>query len=172
MNNITNKLRIGLDVDGVCLDFTKSFIEECKKNEISLYVEEVWNFFEQDLRSYDVFNSLKNDFWLNLKREEASKDINFIPTAYISHRSCPTAITRQSLINNGLPDAPVFHVKYTEDKLKLAKELKLDLFIDDRASTVTYFLENGIKAKVLHQIWNKRFINIPRIKTLGELNEK
>lgn len=172
MKNITNNLRIGLDVDGVCLDFATSFIKQCEKKEISLYIEEVWNFFEQDLRSYDVFKSLKNDFWLNLTREEASKDINFTPVAYISHRDCPTAITRKSLVNNGLPDAPVFHVKYTEDKLKLAKELNLDLFIDDRASTVTYFLENGINAAVLHQIWNKRFINLPRIKTLGELNEK
>ena len=57
-----------------------------------------------------------------------------------------------------------------EDKVKVAKQLGIDIFVDDRASTVAYFLENGIEAYLLDQLWNEDF-NFPRIYTLGELDK-
>lgn len=170
MSKNNKKLRVGLDVDGCCLNFGKAFINHCSQLGMKLSIGKVWNFFDEDIRSYDVFKNLESDFWLNLEREEKSLDINFTPVAYISHRTCPERVTKKSLINAGLPKAPVIHVKYTEDKVKIAKDLEIDIFIDDRASTVMYFLENGIKAYVLNQIWNEDF-NVPRIKTFGELNK-
>ena len=161
--------RYALDVDGCCLDFATAFIDYCKPLGINLYVEEVWNFFDQDSRSYDVFKNLTDDFWLTLKREEKSLDLRSTPVGYISHRSCSEEVTKQSLLNAGFPDAPVKHVKYTEDKIKIAKEWEIDLFVDDRTSTIVFFEENGINACVLDQLWNKRY-NVSRIMTLGELN--
>lgn len=163
--------RIALDVDGVCLDFSSSFIELAKRDKINLYEGKVWNFFDQDIRSYDLFKNLKLDFWLNLNRTSKSIDLNFIPSAYISHRNCPEEITRQSLLKNGFPDAPVIHVKHTEDKVNVFKNLQLDVFVDDRASTVMYFLENGLEAYVLKYHYNCDF-NLPSINTLGELYNK
>lgn len=160
--------KFALDVDGVCLHFDKKFIEVCKNQNILLNTGKIWNFFDQNRRSYDIFNNLKDDFWLELERHPKSLDLNSVPSAYISHRSCPEEVTRQSLLRNGFPDAPVIHVKYTEDKLKVFKNLNLDIFIDDRASTVLYFLENSIESYLLDQIYNEDF-NLPRIKTLGDI---
>lgn len=165
---IYNELKIGLDVDGVCLAFDDAFVDECKKHGVLVYPGKTWNFFEQDNRCYDIFKNLNDDFWLNIKRHDKSLDLNFIPSAYISHRNCPEWVTRESLIRNGFPDSPVIHVKYTEDKIKRFKELNLDIFIDDRASTIVYFLENNIEAYVLDHEYNEDF-NLPRIKSLGEL---
>lgn len=165
---MNKEIKIAFDCDGVCLNFGESFIQHCKNLDVHLTVDKVWNFFDQDIRSYDIFKNLDNNFWLNLKREKASLDLSIIPVAYISHRTCPIEVTKQSLLNAGFPEAPVFHVKYTEDKLKVAKNLGVNCFIDDRASTVTYFLENGIDARLLTQIWNDQY-NLPRVKTLGEL---
>lgn len=158
----------GLDIDGVCLNFSARFIEVCAEKGIYLNVDKTWNFFDQDIRCYDVFKGLTSDFWLSLKRDEQSLDLNFTPTAYISHRSCPTEVTRQSLLQVGFPDAPVFHVHHTDDKVKIAKDLALDVFVDDRASTVLYFLENNMNALCLDKIYNEDY-NLPRIYTLGEL---
>ena len=161
--------RIGLDVDGVCLDFGTSFIKHALKSDIKLSIGKTWDFMKQDIRAYDLFKNLNNDFWLNLERERKSLDLDFQPVAYISHRGCPEIVTKKCLLNNGFPNAPVIHVKHTEDKIKIARELEVDLFIDDRASTVTYFLESGIKALTLTQKWNEDY-SLPRIKTLGEIS--
>lgn len=165
-----NKFRIGLDVDGVCLDFGNHFINHCKEKDVHLTVGKTWDFFAQDIRSYDIFDQLTTKFWIDMKREPKSSGLNIEPVAYISHRSCPVEVTKKSLINAGFPDSTIFHVKYTEDKIKIARNLNLDLFIDDRASTVTYFLESGINAVLLDQIWNEDY-NLPRIKNLSEIKK-
>lgn len=163
--------KFGLDVDGVCVEFGEAFIDTCKSKQIHLKVGKVWNFFDDDSRSYDVFRNLEADFWLNLKVIDKAKDLNSIPTAYISHRNFPEKITKKCLINNGFPKAPVIHVANTEDKIKVIKQLEIDVFVDDRASTVLYCLENGIEAYLLDQIWNADFKCLPRIYSLGELEK-
>lgn len=162
--------KIFLDIDGVCLDFATAFIEKCQKSNIHLTVGPVWNFFNDDIKSYDIFSNLTDEFWLSLERERKSFNLDFKPAGYISHRKCDTEISRFSLLKNNFPDAPVYHVKYTEDKVKIFNELGGDIFIDDRLSTVLYFRENGIKSYVLDQPWN-RYFNDYRLKTLGELKE-
>jgi hypothetical protein len=162
-------VKIGLDVDGVCLSFNTKFTALCAEHGIIINCFKVWNFFEQDLRCYDIFKNLTVDFWLSLEREEQSFDMDFVPTAYISHRNIPTEVTRQSLLRVGFPDAPVIHVTHTEDKVKEAKKFGIDVFVDDRASTVLYFLENHVKAVAINKLWNEDY-NVPRIHTLGELN--
>ena len=162
--------KIGLDVDGTLLGFEEKFIQECSKNGINITSGKVWNFFDCDVRSYDVFNNLNIDFWLSLERIKQSIDLDIIPTAYISHRSFSTKVTKESLLKNEFPNSPVFHVKNTEDKVKVIKQLGIDIFVDDRASTVLFCLENGIEAYLLDQPWNEDYKCIPRIHTLGELN--
>lgn len=164
--------KVGFDVDGTLVDFANAFIEECwKKEQLVLKVGSVWNFFDQDIRSYDIFKNLSTDFWLNLKRLDESNDLNITPTAYISHRSIPEKITKKCLKNNGFPNAPVIHVANTEDKIKVIKQLDIDIFVDDRASTVLFCLENSIEAYLINQIWNEKYSCLPRINTLGELKD-
>lgn len=168
---IKKNKRVGLDIDGTILEFSNAFIEKCKESDINLKIGKVWNFFDDDIRSYDVFKNLTSEFWLNLKVIEQAKNLNIIPTAYISHRNFPERITKKCLINNGFPKAPVIHVDNTEDKIKVIKQLGIDVFVDDRASTVLYCLENGIEAYLLDQIWNEDFHCLPRIYSLGEIEE-
>ena len=91
--------KLGLDVDGTLLEFGEAFIDECKLKNINLKVGKVWNFFDDDPRSYDVFKNLNMNFWLNLKRLDKAKGLNVKPTAYISHRNFPEKITKKCLIN-------------------------------------------------------------------------
>lgn len=163
--------KVGFDVDGTLVNFADEFIKECwEKHQIALEVGSVWNFFDQDIKSYDVFKNLTSDFWLNLKKIPQSYNLNIIPSAYISHRNIPEKITKKCLKNNGFPDAPVIHVANTEDKIKVIKQLGIDIFVDDRASTILFCLENSIEAYLIDQIWNEQYTCIPRIKTLGELD--
>lgn len=168
---MSKRKTVGLDVDGTLLEFGQAFIDKCKLQDVELKIGKIWNFFDEDIRSYDIFKNLNTDFWLNLQRIDASTDLNIIPTAYISHRSCPEKVTRKCLINNGFPKAPVIHVANTEDKIKVIKQLGIDIFVDDRASTILYCLENGIEAYLLDQIWNSDYTCLPRIYTLGELDK-
>lgn len=163
--------KFALDIDGTVLGFAEAFIEECKLNKINVSVSEVWNFFDQDIKCYDIFKDLDTDFWLNLKIIDKAKDLELIPSAYISHRNFAERITSKSLLNNRLPKAPVIHVANTEDKIKVIKQLGIDVFVDDRASTVAFCLENGIEAYLLDQIWNSDFVCLPRIYSLGELTK-
>lgn len=163
---------VAFDVDGTLVDFANAFIKECwEKEEIVLEVGEVWNFFDQDIRSYDIFKNLNSNFWLNLERLDCSQDLNIVPSAYISHRNIPEKITKKCLKNNGFPNAPVIHVANTEDKIKVIKQLGIDIFVDDRASTVLFCLENSIEAYLINQVWNDQYHCLPRVKTLGELKE-
>lgn len=162
---------VALDVDETLVAFAEPFIEVCKKKGIHLTVGKIWNFFDQDDRAYSVFNELDKDFWITLPRIKKSLDLDIIPVAYISHRLFPERITEQSLHRLGFPKAPVFHVKHTEEKVKIIKQLGVDVYVDDRSSTVMFCQENGIEAYLLDQPWNADFTCLPRIKTLGELND-
>ncbi len=53
----------------------------------------------------------------------------------------------------------------------MIKQLGIDVFVDDRGSTILYCLENGIEAYLLDQIWNSDYSCLPRIYNLGELND-
>ncbi len=162
---------VALDVDGTLLEFGTSFIDRCKEKEIEVKIGKIWNFFDMDIRSYDIFKNLDSSFWLNLKALDKAKDLNVVPSAYISHRNFPERITKKSLLNAGFPKAPVIHVANTEDKIKVIKQLGIEVFVDDRASTVLFCLENGIEAYLLDQVWNADYKCLPRIYTLGELDK-
>ncbi len=46
---------VGLDVDGTLVEFGDAFIDLCKTQNINLKVGKIWNFFDDNPRSYDVF---------------------------------------------------------------------------------------------------------------------
>lgn len=60
--------------------------------------------------------------------------------------------TREWLLGNGFPDCPVFHV---DDKGEAARELGIELAIDDAVEDVQSLLRAGIRVWIMPYEYNK-----------------
>lgn len=119
----TVKPIVALDLDGVIFDFNKAYEEK-----FNLKMNPYWN------ANYKLNEHLKElesdkDFWVNLPvLNYPSFEVDY----YITSRSIPAEWIEESLQKNGLPCAPVHVVPWNVSKLNLLKELKVDIFIDDK----------------------------------------
>lgn len=114
---------IACDLDGVIFDFNKAY-----KAKFGTDLSPYWN------GNYQMSPHLKElesdkEFWLSL---EVLNWPNFEIDHYITSRNIPKEWIEESLQKNGLPCAPVHTVSWDCSKLALLKELKVDLFIDDK----------------------------------------
>jgi uncharacterized HAD superfamily protein len=79
-------------------------------------------------------------------------------------------VTKQWLQKHGFPLKPVFHVKNREDKLRVAKEMELDYFVDDNYDTYRMMNDGGICCFLLDAQHNQKYnVGYRRIKSLKEL---
>lgn len=167
LHNVLPKPRIGLDIDDVICVWVK---EWCKK--YNLPIPSAWN-FQWDLG--EQFEKLKgsidlNEFYLNLPVNEKPEDIPFVPECYITHRPVTKEITEEWLKRNNFPLKPVFQVSKREDKLEVAKQMNLDIFVDDNYDTFEYLNKNGICCFLYDALHNRRhYVGYKRIKSLKEL---
>ena len=125
-----NKLRIGLDIDGVLADTSTYYLKYMGFKDQS--PPKSWNDkrFEKFLQ-----NISPNDkkFWLSIPSLLTKKDIknwNFKPVVYITARSVPNSITLQWLKNNGYPKAPLMSIG-DKPKSIVCNDFNLDIFVDD-----------------------------------------
>jgi 5'(3')-deoxyribonucleotidase len=159
--------KIGLDIDDVIC----SWVEEWAKLQ-NIPIPTDWN-FDYDLQK--KFEGLRtigalNNFYLGLPVKEKPEDIHFIPECYITHRPVVKAVTELWLRENGFPLKPVFQVNDREEKLKIAKEQKLDIFVDDNFDTFTMMNQNGICCFLYDAMHNQRHnVGYKRIKSLKEI---
>lgn len=159
--------RIGLDIDDVICSWVTTW---CKK--FKLPVPSCWQ-FQWNLP--EEFKRLKetgelDKFYLDLPVNEKPEQIPFVPVCYITHRPVSKEITEQWLLKNGFPLSPVFSVADREDKLQVAKDMKLDIFVDDNFSTYQYMNQNGVCCFLYDAKHNHRHeVGARRIKSLKEL---
>jgi uncharacterized HAD superfamily protein len=166
-HNYLKDKKIGLDIDGVIADFNGGLND--KFPELKEKITEYWN----DPKLVARFKEVKreNAFWSNLKPLVKHKDIPFEPYCYITSRSIDIKITQKWLDDNGFPKAPLHCVGENESKVKIAKELNVDYFVDDKYENFVDLNRAGICCFLLDQPWNKRYnVGFKRIKTLNELN--
>lgn len=143
--------RIGLDVDGVLACFSHGVIKRAKQLNVSEHFPEncldVDSWDMSEMFSYVMQDAWKQEkFWLDLPPLDGALPLPFEPYVYITSRRVPALVTKRWLDKNGFPDAPVISVTNPTEKLEHAKNLKLDIFVDDLHSTVKEMREAGINA--------------------------
>jgi len=156
--------RIGLDIDCVLADWISHWC-----NHFQLDIPETWN-FDRDIKS--KFEQLQDnkDFWLSIPVKIKPKDIPFEPTCYITARGIPNEWTEKWLDMNKYPVAPVFTLGIGQSKVDIAKEQKLDWFVDDSFKNFVELNKAGIYTYLMDAQHNQRYnVGSKRIYSLQEL---
>ncbi len=158
-----NTKRIGLDIDEVLADFIGHWTKHHGQE-----IPETWNF---DRNIKQKFESLKDDknFWMSVPVLTKPQNIPFEPTCYITSRWIDNSWTEEWLDKHGFPQRPVFSVK-NGSKVDVAKEQKLDLFVDDRFENFVEMNNAGICCYLFDAPHNQRYnVGYKRIKDLNDI---
>lgn len=147
---LINNKRIGLDIDDVLADFIGGYCEYNNITELPVH----WSFFHKG-EKYKL-EHLTKDFWLNLKPKVDPKEINFNLTCYITHRNIPVEWTIEWLERHNFPEAPVYMVEPEKTKVHVAKEQRLDVFVDDKFETFREMNNNGIFCWLFDTVQNRK----------------
>jgi len=161
------RAKIGLDIDDVICSWVKEWSEKW-----GIPLPTAWNF---DWNLQEKFENMRldktlNDFYLNLPLKERPEDIPFVPHCYITHRPVPQVVSEMWLETNGFPLKPVFQVNSREEKIKVAREQGLDIFVDDNYDTFVAMNQAGICCFLYDALHNRRHnVGYRRIKSLKEI---
>ena len=163
-----NVPRIGLDIDEVLADWLTVWRKEFNiKN-----VPTSW-FFDRQIQQR--FKSLKKEgrldsLYLSIKPLINPKDIPFEPHCYITSRPVSTEVTEEWLDTNGFPTKPVYTVEFGQSKIDVAKEVGIEIFIDDSYDNFVDFNNNGIFCYLYDAPHNSRYdVGHMRINSLKEI---
>jgi hypothetical protein len=158
--------RIGLDIDDVLAEWVVPFTEL-----VGAPIPESWYFgFPEYVKGlmdkgFDYFQFMKN-----LPVKTKPQDIPFEPTCYITNRSnpdIPVQIAEQWIKANGFPQVKVIQ---TTDKIEAAKEMKLDIFVDDKFETFVAMNNAGILCYLFDAPHNRKHdVGFKRIKSLKDI---
>lgn len=143
-----NKPIIALDLDNVVFDFDRAYEER-----FGVKMNPYWK------ANYEMKEHLKElekdkDFWVNMPVLHCPK---FEVDHYITARNIPKEWIEESLQKNGLPCAPVHTVPWDASKVTLLKDLKIDIFIDDKYENYKEATEAGIFCYLMDASHNKYY---------------
>jgi hypothetical protein len=164
-----NMPRIGLDIDDVVCDFIGAFGAR-----YGLKIPNNW-LWSYKMKEYidDLYSDpdAMKEFFLGLKPKFDPSEMPFEPICYITSRNGEAKeVTEQWLEENGFPCAPVVTLGYDKDKVAVAKEYKLDIFVDDRFDTFVELNNNEICCYLYTCSHNLRYdVGHKRINSLKEL---
>lgn len=157
--------KIGLDLDGVCADFT-GYLMKISGNEG--HIANHWN----DPIVRREFEKVKTDpeFWKNIPPLLKPEDIPFEPHAYITARSIDQSITQEWLDRNLFPVAPLYCVGVGESKIEVAKKSGITRFVDDNYNNFLELNRAGIFTYLYDAPYNRAYnVGYKRINSLKEL---
>ena len=155
--------RIGLDIDDTIADYCPSF---CKL--VNIDIPTSWNFgFMEHIERAEKEGKNYDEFMKNLPVKIKPEDIPFEPVCYITNRHVDVQIAKDWIKNNGYPQVEVIQ---TKDKITAAKEMKLDVFVDDKFETFVDMNNAGILCYLMDAPHNRRYdVGFKRIYDLKEL---
>lgn len=161
-----NTPRIGLDIDEVLADWVGGYKEKYG------YTDE--HEFNSWYLHFDIVGRCKMDldenFYANLKPKINPKDLPFEPACYITSRNIPTEVTQDWLYSHGFPCVPVRTVGLSESKADVAKEMGVEIFVDDVYKNFVELNKAGVCTFLWDAPHNQRFdVGYKRIKSLKEL---
>jgi len=163
------RLRIGLDVDGVIADFSKGF---CKRFNIDSGNN--WWKHSYALKNNKIWDEISNDksFWLELEPLLKQEDFPVEPICYITARK-NAEWTKEWIELQKFATRPVISC-YDKSKVKTIKEFDLDVFVDDKIEHYYEIKASGVRCFLMTQPWNARY-KIPeydRISSLVDLKKR
>ena len=162
--NPMSNFRIGLDIDEVLCDWIGDWTEEFGMGRPTSW------YFDRELQ--DRFKEMEEDgkledFYLSLKPLIDPSEIPFEPHCYITSRPVDTKVTEAWLAKHGFPARPVFT---TDDKVSVAIEQELDIFVDDGYHNYKALNEAGICTFLMNAEHNQRYdVGFKRINKLKDL---
>lgn len=159
--------KIALDVDEVVCNWVEHW---CELHNID--IPSSW-YFQWDIKG--LFDNMKaegtlDEFYSGLSSRINPDDMPFEPVAYISHRPVADTITKKWLEAKGFPLKPVYHVENRSDKIKIAKDLQIDIFVDDSYETFKAMNEAGVCCFLMDAKHNRRYdVGFKRIISLRDI---
>jgi hypothetical protein len=161
--------KIGLDIDGVLADFTGSWrklFPEISAEPNSWYL---------DRKIVKRFEAMKkdgiiDDFYRDIKPLIKPEDLNFEPHCYITSRPVAKEITEEWLDVLGFPAKKVYSIDISKNKVDVAKEAGVEIFIDDCYENFVNLNNNGIFTYLFTASWNIKYeVGHMRLNSLKEL---
>jgi len=170
-------VRVGLDIDGVLAGFASAFVRRANEEGADFfnhYTEwRTWEAKEVFPDTFgDIWESIADDydFWLDEIMPLEKAHVNFPVAAYVTSRRVPSEVSAAWLDRHGFPEAPVHTVGIGESKKETLQREEIDVFVDDKVSTVVELREADIMAYLKDSPANQQApANIPRINYLSEL---
>lgn len=156
--------KIGLDIDDVIIDFIPYYC-----NWFNIATPKFWHF---DYNIKQNLESVKNnkDFWLNMPAKIKPEDLKFEPELYITNRIIPSEWTKEWIQKHEFPTVDVITVDNSNDKIKIAKERNLDIFIDDKFQTFLDMNNAGICCFLMDAVHNQKYdVGHKRIKNINDI---
>ena len=151
------------DIDGVVAWFSKAIIERAQEMG---YGADEFPQHPDDVTSWEmgpafplVWKSIKHseEFWLDrIPAMPYTLPISDNVDGYITSRPVSETISQRWLLRKGYPYAPVYNVPKPEMKTKLALELGVTHFIDDKIETVNQMRQAGIRAVLMIQPYARK----------------
>lgn len=141
-----NPYDIALDVDGVLADFQSAFLMKAAQTDVPFYQHYTeWDGWDPEGEKAQAFEEvdlyMDRDFWLFLVQPLHKAHVPYEVEAYVSARShAPDGVTKEWLDMHGYPEAPVYVVEDSDEKLDVLREdTDADVFVDDKIATVRHF---------------------------------
>lgn len=144
---------VGLDIDGVLAEFSDHFLNWFDFEDKSAPTD--WD----DRRFRENFHKIAHseEFWSSLPPIIHPKDLDVKPSVYITARDIPTEVSKNWILRNGFPDAPVITVGMGKSKVEVAQACKLDVFYDDSYRNFCELNEAGIKTYLVTRSHNMKY---------------
>lgn len=163
-----NLPKIGLDIDEVLCDWVNAW-------RVRFNIKNVPNswFFDREIKKR--FEEMKNSgeldiFYSNLNPLISGEELPFVPHCYITSRPVSTEVTTAWLDKHGFPARPVYTVGVNQTKVEVAKEVGIDVFVDDSWDNFVDLNNSGITC-YLYDTPHNRVADVGhlRIKSLNDL---
>lgn len=145
---VSAKPVICCDLDDCIFDFYKAY-----ENKFGIKCSDYWN---GDYCMCENLEKLKDDkdFWVNMPlKNRPSFEIDY----YVTAREIPIEWTREAIAKNNLPTAQIFTLPWNASKIEKLKELKCDVFIDDKYSTYKECQAAGIFCYLMDSSTNRYY---------------
>ena len=143
LKNMSNTLRIALDLDDTILDFWGAYTRRFpgERNLINSVITKNVRKLQYD-----------KEFWENLELLEKP---NFEAHIYATKRINSKKYTRNSLLKQGLPIKPIYQMYHqTGNKASMIKG-RCDVLIDDSYFNVTKAIRSGLPALLIDRPHNR-----------------
>lgn len=148
-------IKIGLDVDEVLAAYCQGWANYWGTNPKPT----AWCFDRNIKARFKEMEEKKllDEFYSNLEPLVKPEDIPFEPYCYITSRPTPTSVTEEWLDKHGFPTSPVYSLGLGVSKVETAKEVGIDVYVDDSYRNFVELNNAGICCFLWDRPHNQRY---------------